>query len=293
MFESIQTATGLLSLDDVINYFMEEEKSNYSLFNLINQNMNEIERMMVGVNRLKDDIETVRSSVHHPIDGGRALTSSASTRSGRSEIQTMEYELIQYERHYEEFGVRINFILKLLTSVRMILQAIFNQLFETPSECLPYIPQSIVASSAGNTGTPIGLVTESNVTEYLAAIELRTDELVSQYRLLLPEMFLANRKNGIVRGSGMKGHRRSMMGGSVLGSVVLAPGTLPGSGSPVSIVQQKILSYKLPSAVDNEEMREDDSGRPLTREELRTRTMLAMQRNQEKIKARRSSSKVK
>jgi hypothetical protein len=130
---------------------------------------------------------------------------------------------------------------------------------------------------------------------------MRIDELVSEYRHLFPEFFSTrksgqNRANKGTIGAGGGGHGRSMMGGSVLGSVVMAPGTLPGSGAPASIVQQKILSFKLPSAVDDDVdagVEDGENGRPLTREELRTRTMLAMQRNQEKMRMRRSSSKMK
>jgi hypothetical protein len=89
-----------------------------------------------------------------------------------------------------------------------------------------------------------------------------------------------------------------MNGTMSLGSLAVVPGVIPGSGILPSIAQQKILQYKLPSAVDDESVEENgfrdevEVGWPLTRDELRVRSMLAMQKNQEK-KLRRMPSKPK
>jgi len=297
LFDSVRTATGLRSLDDLVSFFIEEEKENYSLFNKLNQNINEIEKISFQIKAVEENIESLRNSVHHSVlssdysPGG----SSASTRSGNREIDALEMEVVVSEQTSDQIGSKNVFLAKLISSIRTLIQSIFSRIFPNPTDCLTYIAPAVVASSAGVSGIPIGSVIETNMAEYLAAIEKRVDEIIEVYRVIFPERY--QRKSVLPKGA--KGsHGRSMNGTMSLGSLAVVPGVIPGSGILPSIAQQKILQYKLPSAVDDESVEENgfrdevEVGRPLTRDELRVRSMLAMQKNQEK-KLRRMASKPK
>jgi hypothetical protein len=123
--------------------------------------------------------------------------------------------------------------------------------------------------------TPIGTVTETNVIAYLAGVEARVEELVMCYQAATPEK--ENRGDEA---------RKSVP--------IIAPKNSLAIGS--SAVIQQMLHFRLPSAVEEEEgderrlgrSDESDSLRPLTRNELRAKTLESLQRNVERGKNKKS-----
>ena len=162
----------------------------------------------------------------------------------------------------DAFNTKIVVISKLLTSLRLVIQVIFKKLFPEIMDSNEYLSPSILASSAGSEGIRIGTVTDDNIVGYLAAIEKRVTELVVVCTSGETIGEQANRKKSIC------------------------------------IVHGKMSQFKLPSSTedadeDGEARDSNDHGptRPFTRDELKSKTLQSIQKNQDKLKAKRANLK--
>ena len=298
LFATLQSATGITSIEDLLKYFIEKEKSNYSLFALCNLNLKQIDSVKARIQYVSSEMNRFRQSMHSSITlpGYQYIDSpptTASSTSGR-DVSLLEENLVSSERVSDELENQTKSLMKLIGSVRAIVQSSFRRVFPSVSDSARYVSQSVVASSAGQTGVPLGNVTEANLVDYLACIEKRVDELSAIYGEVFPRM---SRTNSIKKSFAARGSQRKSM-------LALPTATVTTAGVPGNpLVLNRILQYKLPSATDddqesvsdNSKVREDvggDNTRPLTREELRSRTILAIQRSQEKLRFKKSHSKL-
>lgn len=262
-FAAIRFASGIVSIEKLIGYFTEKEMVNYSHFTKVNIDREETERVTRRNEEMSRQIQEIRSSIastHERRDAAPVSDPSAAV-------------ILQSEKLSEEFGVKSASISKLLASLRLLLQPIFHKVFDS-CDPLGYISPSILAASFGSTGIPIGTVTEGNLLAYLSAIESRTDEIVGEYCRELAE--------DPTGGDKMRGARKKS-----------APNTL-------SLVNGRMLQFKLPSAADDNESEEGDArdgnennttNRPFTRNELKIRTLHSIQKAQDKLKAKRANLK--
>jgi len=295
LFNTLRSATGITSIEELLKYFIEKEKSNYSLFVLCSLNLKQIDSVNTRINYVSSEMDRFRLSMHSSITlpGYQYVDSPPTTASSR-DVGNLEEKLVASERESDELENQTKSLTKLIGSIRAIIQSCLRRLFPNPPDCALYVSQSVVASSAGQTGIPLGNVTEANLVDYLASIEKRVDELTSQYIEIFPKMTRTNsiKKSFAARGS----QRRSLL---ALPTAAIAAAGVPGS----PLVMNRILQYKLPSATDDDQesvsdtskFRDDvggDHARPLTREELRSRTLMAIQRSQEKLKVKKSQSKL-
>ena len=298
LFGTLQSATGITSIEDLLKYFIEKEKSNYSLFALCSLNMKQIDSVKTRIQYVSSDMERFRSSMHSSITlpGYQYVDSPPTTASPTStrDVGLLEKDLVASEGESDQLENQTKSLAKLIGSVRAIVQSCLRRVFPNISECARYVSQSVIASSAGQTGIPLGNVTEANIVDYLASIEMRVDELAATYGDVFPKMTRINsiKKSFAARGS----QRRSML---ALPTAAVVQAGVPGN----PLVMNRILQYKLPSATDddqesvsdNSKFREDvggDNTRPLTRDELRSRTILAIQRSQDKLRFKKSHSKL-
>ena len=284
VFEAIRLATGISSIEQLLVYFVTKEKRNYSLFGKSNLNIADLEKAQVAIDLAKRDIVRYRgiSTVSPAVGVMVAPVGSADSDDGTK----AESILVSCERKAEEFGLKIILLNKLVSSIRIVIQSIFECSFAN-SNYREYLNSAVVAASVS---TPIGSVTEANLIDYLAAIETRVDECVAEYLQRCPVIDLKK----AAKDAGRMNSRKS------ISSVASATKVAAPAGS--SVVMHQILQYRLPSAVDDDANDDDvahcgaggddnDHLRPLTRSELRSRTMESIQRNQERNKMKRSNSK--
>ena len=298
LFETLQRATGITRISDLLQYFIEKEKSNYSLFALCSLNLKQIDSIKTRIQYVSSEMDKFRLSMHSSITlpGYQYVDSPPMTASSTSsrDVGLLEQNLVASEREADALENQTRTLAKLIGSIRAIIQSCLRRIFPNINECAAYVPQSVVASSAGQTGVPLGNVTEANLVDYLAGIEKRVDELASIYGEVFPKMTRANsvKKSFAARGS----QRRSLL---ALPTAAVMTAGIPGS----PLVMNRILQYKLPSATDddqesvsdNSKFREEitgDNTRPFTRDELRSRTILAIQRSQDKLRFKKSHSKL-
>ena len=259
-FDSIRMATGLTSIDQLFLTFTDKEKRNFSLFNKTNMDMTSITLERAKIDHLKSQIT-------------ERLSLSVSTAARPNGLRDKSHSVIaNVEKKAEEFGVKLFILNKLTSSIRVAVQTIFEKVFPR-ADCLKYMDPGI---EAARMTTPIGTVTETNLIAYLAGVEARVEELVMCYQAPTPQK--ENRGDEA---------RKSVP--------IIAPKNSLAIGS--SAVFQQMLHFRLPSAVEEEEggderrlgrSDESDSLRPLTRNELRAKTLESLQRNVERGKNKKS-----
>jgi hypothetical protein len=167
LFTDIQRSTGMTSVGDVLDYFHSKELENASLFMKVSLNASEIERISAKNNHTTNEIAIVRKS----LVGG-------SSRSSREVPDSSRSALMSIKKKVDEVTSQINQLSKVVDSVESLTGSIFASLFTPPALALKYLPSDIIASSNGASGTPIGTITEHNVTGYLAAVEGRVDVII-------------------------------------------------------------------------------------------------------------------
>lgn len=292
LFSTLQNATGITTLDELLQFFVEKDKSNYSLYALSSLNLKQIDLLQTRINYTNSEIDRFRNSTHSSITlpGYQYLDARASSDS--SSVGVLEHNLMAAEREADELEKQSKSLTKLIASIRSIVQSCSRKVFPNISDSVEYLSQSVIASSAGQSGIALGQVTDTNLVDYLASIERRVDELAEVMPKLMSASSSLTKKSFTMRAS----QRKSVL------ALPTAAGVNAGNvGNP--IVMNRILQYKLPSAMEDEEesinepakFRDDlgvDSTRPLTREELRNRTLLTIQKNQDKLKVKKSLSKV-
>lgn len=239
-FDSLQSATGIKSIERIIGYFAEKEMINYSLFTKVNLDRETVKKIKRECERINEEIKHIRSTFSTV---GNAIKVDKTNLSN------------------DDFTLKTIQLSKLLASLRLLIQAVFEKLFTTHIDPAEYIGASVLAASFGSNGTPIGTVTEDNLVEYLAAIELRIEELITV-------------------------------------KISVSPTTGKDIRKKMSIVNGKMTQFKLPSALedDNDEGEARDSNdhgpnRPFTREELRIKTLQSIRKNEDKLKAKRANLK--
>lgn len=257
VFESIRMATGVSSIEELLVSYTNKEKHNFSLFNKTNMDMSAL--------TLEDaKIEIMRKE----LTNRRGLSGSNLAFKLEGEETEQNTIISNIEKNAEEFGVKLFMLNKLICSIRVVVQSVFEKVFKL-SDYRKYMDSGVVAASVT---TPIGTVTEANIIDYLAAIESSMEDLT---RSVFFEKHSTPRKSVAVASRN---------------STLLAP--------QATVVQQ-MMHFRLPSAIeddDSEDTRrggrgdESESLRPLTRNELRAKTLENMQRSLERGKNKKIRS---
>jgi chromosome segregation ATPase len=227
-FAKIQAATGKCDIDELVHNFIDAEDKNFSLFKYNNELTAEIEKLDQNIADYKEEYIALSGSGSRKEDTEKAKI-----------LETLEEKWNDIDRKAIHYEVKYQESQQTLTHVRTGIETIFKRLGcsvdDLPSGC----------------GTGIS---ETNMLQYLALIEGRSNELLKLYDALKQD---DEDYEGIVR--------PAAKGGS---SALHAP--------------------KLPSTVEDydedDEDDDDDDQRPFTRDELKTKTMRGINKRQKKQK---------
>merc|ERR1719162_1961136 len=156
-FQQIQKATGITDIDELVTKFVEGEDKNFSLFNYVNDQNSDIEKIEMNISDTKSQIETFkgqgmntdnqRKKILHDLDGG---------------LQRTEAKADEYEELYQA-------AMKTINQLKTGIHSIFTRIGCATTS---------VEEMLGNQG-----VTESNMMQYLGIIEQRTSEILQTHAL--------------------------------------------------------------------------------------------------------------
>merc|ERR1719181_2369095 len=152
-----ETNPGLTSLEEAVERFIQMEEKNFSLFNFINEQNSEIERLELMVQGFKSQIEKYKGQ-------------GVSTDTQRKKIlKALDERLNATDRKADEHETYQQSAARTINQLKAGITAIFSRLASGTTSN----PEEEILVSQG--------VTESNMMQYLLIIEHRTAEILNMY----------------------------------------------------------------------------------------------------------------
>ncbi|CAL1535497.1 unnamed protein product [Lymnaea stagnalis] len=153
-FTRIKIMTGEDDINILVNRFIEVEDTNFALFNYVNEQNNEIEK-------LNEDISTIQLEIQKFKEQGIQLESQR-----KQILKNLENQQIKATREADEYEQKHKEVAKILDQLKAGVDSLFNKI-----NCDRSAINSMLGADTG--------VTESNMIQYLGIIEQRTNELLA------------------------------------------------------------------------------------------------------------------
>lgn len=275
----IKAATQTDDLEHLVSAFIQKEDQNFSLFNYVNAQNDEIER-------LEDWIAGLRDKERRWSGNEEQATERQRDKSGghhQQLLRDLETQVAQTELAAQKCERRCA---EVQTTVNVIKQAI-HSLF-TKIECNTQVMVELVGDS---------MVTEANLMAYLGAIEERTTEILHQSNALaVLDASKNNIDNNVANQDALFAsiEPASVAVGAAGGTkgAVVTLHSLLGAG-PVAPMGLEPLQINPPNLDDysSDDGDFDNAMHPLTRDELKVRTLKGMRRIHNAINSGHSNSK--
>ena len=260
-FHKIKAATGISDIQELVRTFIKNEDQNFSLFNYVNEQTNEIEKMEEQIQELKEE------EAKYAQEGGDDASQH------KQLLRDLEMRLQSTESMAERYEQKCSEATKTINSLKMGIQSIFNRI-----DCGTSDMAQLLADSS---------VTEANMMQYLGMIEQRTNEILQSFAGLK----VAQAQSAAAReASGMDSLEEPSAAAeadtSATPQAVLA---IMGMGPPTPMGQD-LIQVDPPNledySSDEESDEDDDDARPLTREELKAKTLKGIHRKANKDPSR-------
>ena len=151
-FQKIKAATGISDIEELVRTFIKNEDQNFSLFNYVNEQTNEIEK-------LEEQCMALRK------EEGRYTEAAGdeSVAQHKQILKELESKLQVSEQQAEKYESKCNNSQKTIESLKKGIQTMFEKL-----EC----KSDLLSDST---------VTEANMLQFLGIIESRTNEILAAY----------------------------------------------------------------------------------------------------------------
>ncbi|KAM4651690.1 outer dynein arm-docking complex subunit 1 isoform 1-T2 [Discoglossus pictus] len=153
-FQQIRSVTGEDNLDILVNRFIEVEDRNFALFNYVNEQNNEIERLMEQIEEIKKQIEDFKTQGVRLDQEHRAILKN---------IESKRTEAMKQADGYQE---QLKSIMKILDQLKPGIDSLFKKI-----NCDRSILDEMLGSSSS--------IRETNIMQYLGLIEQKTNEILA------------------------------------------------------------------------------------------------------------------
>jgi len=263
-FNKIKASTGISDIDELVRTFIKNEEHNFSLFNYVTEQNNEIEKYQEQIQALKDEEQRFEKE------------SGNDANQHKEVLRDLELKLQTSDSMAEKYDQRNQDLQRVIESLKRGMQSIFSK-FDFESE--------------DGAGLVEPTVTESNMVTYLGHIEKKANQLLQSYTALRQLLYAANPHHagpGHAHGGGLAGeHDAGAEGFSTLVTVLGAGPKVPmgETNDRLRVNPPKAEEYDQADEVEYDEYGDrvdggagDEDSRPLTREELKTRTLSRLQR---------------
>eukprot|EP00606_Chrysophyceae_sp_TOSAG23-5_P001125 GSChrysophyteH2.ASY1.ANO1.158.1 assembled CDS len=220
-FNKIKQATGISDVEELVRTFIKNEDHNFSLFNYVNEQNNEVEKYEEQIQALREE---ERKFAQESGDDGKLASSESMS---------------------EKYEVRCQDLQRVVESLKRGLQSTYDKLD------IPAAEDEEINSSAAVLGD--AAVSETNMVHFLGVIEQKANRLLQVYaevrqaQLVVKKEEEASKTNASVLGTGPKVRRGQEL---------------------LNVNPPKVDEYQS----DDEDDDDEDDTRPLTRDELKTRT---------------------
>ncbi|RHY31791.1 hypothetical protein DYB32_004501 [Aphanomyces invadans] len=258
VFAKIKAATGITDIEELVTTFIKNEDQNFSLFNYVNEQTNEIEK-------LQDHIESLKAeeAKYSEDTGDDAHQHKQLLKELESKLTATEHAADKYEAKYNEAQKNIN-------AVKIAIHVLFAKIGCNAQAMCEMLGDNIV--------------TEVNMMQYLGMIEQRTNEILHLYAAFqksrnasvdvpidataaLPTAHATGSTAATAPGHGVSSH--------LLHAVLGIGPTAPMGGDPLQINPPNLEDY---SSDEEESIEQTDQMHPLSRDELKLKTLKGLRR---------------
>lgn len=248
-FNRIKAATGISDIEELVKTFIKNEDQNFSLFNYVNEQTNEIEKLEEQMQQLRDEEQKYTQESGDDVNQHKQLLKDLEIRLQATETMAEKYEMKCADSQ------------KTINSLKAGIQSIFNKI-----EC----NSSAMADMLSDT-----TVTEANIMQFLGMIEQRTNEILQQYASM-------KRVQELSKGNlaGQEVDVRTSTPNLMVNILGIGPAT-PMGGEQLQINPPNLEDYSSEDESDDSE----DQSRPYTRDELKSKTLKGIHRRKKDAKA--------
>jgi len=239
-FNKIKAATGISDIEELVSTFCKNEEQNFSLFNYVNEQTNDIEKLEEQIQQLKDE------------EAKYAQESGDDVNQHKQLLRDLEMRLQSTESMAERYEQKCTESQKTINSLKMGIQSIFHRI-----GCNTSAMSEMLADSN---------VTEANMMQYLGSIEQRTNEILQQYAAI--QQVNSPQKSADGGGAAPTSTSQAMLG--ILG---MGPPT-PMGQDPIQVDPPMLDDY----SSEDDSGSEGDDAQPLTRQELKAKTLKGIHR---------------
>ncbi|CAM9214557.1 unnamed protein product, partial [Ectocarpus fasciculatus] len=273
-FNKIKAATGITDIDELVRTFIKNEDHNFSLFNYVNEQNNEVEK-------LEEQIQVLREE-----EKKFAQESGEDVHQHKQVLKELEVKLQSTESMAEKYETRCQDLQRVIETLKRGVQSIFEKL------------------GAEEMGVSDPSVTESNMVHYLGQVEQKANVMITTYAAVKAAL----NKGTVSAGSGPAGSGAAAVAAAKAGgltgantgglndrdaALLTAPAGQLGASKSTNAISvlgvgpkipmgQELLHVNPPKLDDYQSDEDDDDddedARPLTRDELKARTMNRLQK---------------
>lgn len=261
-FNKIKAATGITDIEELVRAFIKNEDHNFSLFNYVNEQNNEVEK-------LEEQLQLLRVEEKH-----YAQESGEDVVAHKQILKELESKLATTESMAEKYEMRCQDLQRAIESLKRGIQSTYERL---------EINNVTQDNPEDEDGAPVPtqssdtLITESNLVYYLGLIEQKANQILAKYSGVRAYLMNAAQQSSVMASSG-KGGQTQTMGQNENNKSIVA---ILGSGPKIAMGQEtihinppKLDDYQS----DDEDVDDDTEMRPMTRDELKTKTLNRLQR---------------
>ncbi|KAM8927417.1 outer dynein arm-docking complex subunit 1 [Pelodytes ibericus] len=153
-FQQIQTVTGEDNLDILVNRFIEVEDRNFALFNYVNEQNNEIERLTEHIAEIKKEMDAFKAQ-------GVRLD-----QEHRSILKNIEGKRDDAGKQADTSQQQLTGVMHILDQLKSGIDSVFKKI-----NCDRSVLDEMLGSSSS--------IRESNIMQYLGLIEQKTNEILA------------------------------------------------------------------------------------------------------------------
>lgn len=284
-FNKIKAATGIHDIDELVKTFIQNEEHNFSLFNYVNEQNNEVEKLEEAITALREE------------EMKYAQESGNDVNQHKEILKDLEMKLLTTDNMAEKYELRCQDLTRIIESLKRGLQHVFSLFYDPNNNANTTSTEADQSNTSAVTSSgEVPIITEVNMVNYLAVLEKKTNELLQSYRHI--QSLLTAGNNNSNEGSTSKG------GVSIQHQPLFV--TVLGSGPKVPMGSDHLHVnppkaddlYRYDNAMNNNnnnnngfddtngsnmsvnvmDEEEEEETRPLTRDELKYRTLSRIQR---------------
>ncbi|XP_053547009.1 outer dynein arm-docking complex subunit 1 [Bombina bombina] len=153
-FQQIRAVTGEDNLDILVNRFIEVEDQNFALFNYVNEQNNEIERLMEQITEIKKEIEEFKAQGVRLDQEHQAI------------LKNIERKRDNAAKLADGYQEQLKGVMKIIDQLKEGIDSLFKKI-----NCDRSILDEMLGSSSS--------IRETNIMQYLGLIEQKTNEILA------------------------------------------------------------------------------------------------------------------